>query len=67
MKAMAAGAWQSSVATTFEHDLKGKKRTLHTAGQSAVDEFDKQIRAEPDMVDSNSFEAHYAKYRTLMR
>jgi hypothetical protein len=67
LKAMAAGAWQSSVATTFDHDLKSKTRTLHTAGQSAVDEFDDKIASEPDMVDSNSYEAHWAKFRSMAR
>lgn len=64
---MAAGAWQSSFATAFEHDLKAKKRTLHSAGQSAVDEFDTKIRSEPDIVDSNSYEAHWQKYRAMER
>ncbi|WP_375492698.1 hypothetical protein [uncultured Jatrophihabitans sp.] len=67
MSAMAAGAWQSSVATEFEHGLKAKKSTLHTAGESAVQEINAKINSEHDMVDANSFQAHWAKFSAMAR
>lgn len=55
--AMAAGAWQSSAATEFEHALRAQRSALRTAGESVLREFDAKIRAEPDLVDAHSWQA----------
>ena len=58
-RAMAAGAWQSTVATEFEHQLVARRRTLATAAESVTTEFDDEIARQPDLVDAHSWQAQY--------
>lgn len=64
-KAMAAGAWQSTTATAFEHALTAHRRILRIAAGSVTQEFDTKIRSEPDLVDEHSWQAMFMRMKRL--
>ena len=56
-RAMAAGAWQSTKATEFDHGLTANVRTLRLAGDRVEDEFSAKVGSEPEHVDENDWRA----------
>ncbi|WP_028045836.1 hypothetical protein [Cellulomonas sp. URHE0023] len=59
IKAMANGAWVGGRAGDLEDQLTSWRTTCQNAANGAIDEFDHALRGQPDMVEANSWQAHW--------
>jgi hypothetical protein len=59
IKAMANGAWTGGRAGELEDQLTSWRTTCQTASNGAMNEFDDTVRGQPEMVDSNSWQARW--------
>lgn len=62
VSAMDDGAWVSSQADTFYEELTAHVRTLETAAERALDEFDNALDRLPVEVSPDSAYVHWHKY-----
>jgi len=59
VKAMANGAWTGGSSGDLEDLLTSWSTTCQNASTGAMDEFDDALRAQPEMVESSSWQAHW--------
>jgi hypothetical protein len=59
IRAMAKGAWTGGRAGDLEDQLTSWRTICQNASNGAMDELDDTVRGQPEMVDANSWQAHW--------